>query len=65
MLLSAVFVLVVAQPSLEIPEGLMNYPVLYKPITGKITALPLQYLYFFVGAVSDKSPVRTKWNKNI
>jgi len=27
MLLSAVFVLVVAQPSLEIPEGLMNYPV--------------------------------------
>jgi hypothetical protein len=27
MLLSAVSVLVVAQPSLEIPEGLMNYPV--------------------------------------
>jgi hypothetical protein len=28
MLLSAVSVLVVAQPSLEVPEGLMNYPVL-------------------------------------
>ena len=27
MLLSAVSVLVVAQPSSEIPEGLMNYPV--------------------------------------
>ena len=27
MLLSAVFVLVVAQPSSEVPEGLMNYPV--------------------------------------
>jgi hypothetical protein len=26
LLLSAVYVLVVAQPSLEIPEGLMNYP---------------------------------------
>ena len=29
MLLSAVFVLVVAQSSSEIPEGLMNNPVLY------------------------------------
>jgi hypothetical protein len=28
MLLSAVSVLVVVQPNLEIPEGLMNYPVL-------------------------------------
>jgi hypothetical protein len=27
MLLSAVCVLVVALPSLEVPEGLMNYPV--------------------------------------
>jgi len=27
MLLSAVSVLVVAQPSSEVPEGLMNYPV--------------------------------------
>jgi hypothetical protein len=27
MLLSAVSVLVVAQPSWEVPEGLMNYPV--------------------------------------
>jgi len=27
MLLSAVFYLVVAQPSSEFPEGLMNYPV--------------------------------------
>jgi hypothetical protein len=31
MLLSAVSVLVVEQPSSEIPEGLMNYPVLYSP----------------------------------
>ena len=29
MLLSAVSVLVVAQPSSEVPEGLMNYPVLW------------------------------------
>jgi len=29
MLLSAVSVLVVAQPSSEIPEGLMNYPVFF------------------------------------
>jgi len=28
-LLSAVSVLVIAQPSLEIPEGLMNYPVFF------------------------------------
>jgi len=28
MLLSAVSVLVVAQPSSEVPEGLVNYPVL-------------------------------------
>jgi hypothetical protein len=27
MLLSAVYFLVIAQPSSEIPEGLMNYPV--------------------------------------
>ena len=32
MLLSAVFVLVVAQSSSEIPEGLMNNPVLYRAI---------------------------------
>ena len=31
MLLSAVSVLVVAQSSSEIPEGLMNNPVLYEP----------------------------------
>ena len=33
MLLSAVSVLVVAQSSSEIPEGLMNNPVLYHQIT--------------------------------
>ena len=33
MLLSTVSVLVVAQSSSEIPEGLMNNPVLYKPVT--------------------------------
>jgi len=27
MLLSAMFILVVVQPSSEVPEGLMNYPV--------------------------------------
>ena len=32
MLLSAVSVLVVAQSSSEIPEGLMNNPVLFYPI---------------------------------
>jgi len=37
MLLSAVSVLVVAQPSSEVPEGLMNYPV-YIYISVKKTA---------------------------
>jgi len=31
MLLSAVSVLVIAQPSSEFPEGLMNYPVFWTP----------------------------------
>ena len=37
MLLSAVFVLVVAQSSSEIPEGLMNNPVLVVPSWGVLT----------------------------
>ena len=32
MLLSAVPVLVVAQPGSEVPEGLMNYPVEYRSV---------------------------------
>jgi len=33
MLLSTVSVLVVVQPSSEIPEGLMNYPVFQKAVS--------------------------------
>jgi len=44
MLLCAVSVLIVAQPSSEVPEGLMNYPVYYIPIwsggTWKISPQP-------------------------
>jgi hypothetical protein len=36
MLLSAVSVLVVAQPSSEVPEGLMNHPVLCPYISGSL-----------------------------
>jgi hypothetical protein len=36
MLLSAVSVLIVAQPSLEIPEGLMNYFVYIKVYCGVV-----------------------------
>jgi hypothetical protein len=37
MLLSAVFVLVVAQPISEFPEGLMNYPVKLRPVLKGLT----------------------------
>ena len=37
MLLSAVSVLVVAQSSSEIPEGLMNNPVLISTVTAFVT----------------------------
>jgi hypothetical protein len=42
MLLSAFSVLVVAQLSLEIPEGLMNYPVFSMGTAHLLTVKPLQ-----------------------
>jgi hypothetical protein len=41
MLLSAVSVLVVAQPSSEVPEGLMNYPVYWSSC--KVPAILLRF----------------------
>ena len=44
-LLSAVCVLVVAQPSLEVPEELMNYPVLLPP-TVTDTVISQIFIFF-------------------
>ena len=48
-LLSAVYVLVVAQPSSEVPEGLMNYPVCVNKLKSAINSycyLGNKYIYF-------------------
>jgi hypothetical protein len=42
MLLSAVSVLVVAQQSSEVPEGLMNNPVYYKVMSAVLAVLEVQ-----------------------
>jgi len=47
MLLSAVFVLVVAQPSSEFPEGLMNYPVLRGVSLKSSRVILLFSVYFY------------------
>ena len=58
MLLSAVSVLVVAQSSSEIPEGLMNNPVLEGNLQEKKSHMPLLHCsYHYVARVSKEAQV--------
>jgi len=59
MLLSTVSVLVVAQPSSEVPEGLMNYPVFYV----RIFFCP--YILFHFGISFNQIVVSSLLSSNI
>ena len=63
MLLSAVSVLVVAQSSSEIPEGLMNNPVWLNVRNGSLYYASLNTPIYYKGA--DKSLARPDWKKHL